>query len=74
MKIISKYQYQFTEEEQRALVLVDQMLYRIWETVYNDTEEKERYFDAYCVIDGLCEDIPSHVWNPDENEERYDKE
>lgn len=74
MKIISKYQYQFTEEEQRALVLVDQMLYRIWETVYNDTEEKERYFDAYCVIDGLCEDIPSHVWNPDENEERSDKE
>ena len=74
MKIVSKYQYQFTEEEQRALVLVDQMLYKIWETGCNDAEEKERYFDAYCVIDGLCEDIPSRIWNPDEDEERYDEE
>ncbi len=74
MKIVSKYQYQFTEEEQRALVLVDQILYKIWETVYNNTEEKEEYFNAYCVIDALCEDIPSHIWNPDENEERYDEE
>ena len=73
MKIIKKYQYQFTEEEQRALVLVDQMLYKIWETGYEDAEEKERYFDAYCMIDGLCEDIPSRIWNPDEDEERYDE-
>ena len=76
MKIIKKYQYQFTEEEQRALVLVDQMLYKIWESdgVYNDTEEKERYFNAVCVIDGLCEDIPSRIWNPDEDEEMEDEE
>jgi hypothetical protein len=74
MKVVSRYQYQFTEEEQRALVLVDQVLYKIWETVYNDTEERERYFDAYCVIDGLCEDIPSHIWNPDEDEERKEQE
>lgn len=74
MKIVSKYQYQFTEEEQRALVLVNQVLYKIWETVYSDTEEKEQYFNAYCVIDGLCEDIPSCIWNLDENEERYDEE
>jgi len=73
MKIVSKYQYQFTEEEQRALVLVDQLLYKIWETGYDDAEEKERYFDAYCMIDGLCEDIPSRIWNPDEDEERYDE-
>jgi len=73
MKIISGYKYQFTEEEQRALVLIDQMLWKIWETV-NDTEEKEQYFNAYCVIDGLCEDIPSRIWNPNENEERYDEE
>ena len=74
MKIVSKYQYQFTEEEQRALVLVDQILYKIWETGYDDAEEKERYFDAYRMIDSLCEDIPSRIWNPDEDEERYDEE
>ena len=74
MKIVTKYQYQFTEEEQRALVLVDQILYKIWETGYDDAEEKERYFDAYCMIDSLCEDIPSRIWNPDEDEERYDEE
>lgn len=70
MKIINKYEYQFTKEEQHALVLVNRMLYKIWESdgVYNDTEEKERYFNAFCVIDGLCEDIPSHIWNPDEEE------
>ena len=69
MKIVSKYEYQFTEEEQRALVLVNQILYKIWESdsVYNDTEEKERYFNA-------CEDIPSRIWNPDEDEEMEDEE
>ena len=40
----------------------------------NDKEEKERYFNAFCVIDGLCEDIPSRIWNPDEDEERYGEE
>lgn len=68
MKIINKYEYQFTEEEQRALVLVHQVLSQLLESdgIHNDAEESEQYFNAFCVIDGLCEDIPSRIWNPDE--------
>lgn len=71
MKIVNKYEYQFTEEEQRALVLVHQILDTILESdgVHNDAEEDEQYFNAFCVIDALCEDIPSRIWNPDEDME-----
>jgi hypothetical protein len=71
MKIVSKYEYQFTEEEQRALVLVHQILNTILEhdSTQNDTEENEQDFNAFCVIDALCEDIPSRIWNPDEDME-----
>lgn len=74
MKIISNYQYQFTEEEQRALVLVHEILYKLLDTTSDDTDEEKQYFNAFCVVDGLCEDIPSRIWNPDENEERYNEE
>lgn len=76
MKIVNKYEYQFTEEEQRALVLVHQILNTILESdsAQKDSEETEQNFNAFCVIDGLCEDIPSRIWNHDENEERYDEE
>ena len=76
MKIVGKYEYQFTEEEQRALVLVHQVLSQLLESdgIHNGTEESEQYFNAFCVIDGLCEDIPSRIWNPDEDEEMEDDE
>ena len=68
MKIIEKYEYQFTEEEQRALITVHDILYKLWE-VEKYSEERENYFNAYCVVDSLCEDIPSYIWNPDEKME-----
>ena len=50
------------------------LLYKLLDTVSDTTEEEKQYFDAFCVVDGLCEDIPSRIWNPDEDEERYDEE
>ena len=67
MTIIKNNSYKFTEEEQRALITVHDILYKLWEVA--DSEDSKDYFDAYCVIDSLCEDIPSHIWNPDEKME-----
>ena len=64
MTIIKNNSYQFTEEEQRALITVHDILHKLWE-VENYNEERENYFSAYCVVDSLCEDIPSYIWNPD---------
>lgn len=68
MTITKNYSYKFTEEEQRALITVHDILYKLWE-VEKYTEERENYFNAYCVVDSLCEDIPSYIWNPDEEME-----
>lgn len=68
MTIIKNNSYKFTEEEQRALITVNDILYKLWE-VEKYTEERENYFNAYCVVNSLCEDIPSHIWNPDEKME-----
>ena len=67
MTITKNNSYKFTEEEQRALITVHDILYKLWEV--ENTEERENYFNAYCVVDSLCEDIPSHIWNPDEEME-----
>lgn len=68
MTIIKNISYEFTEEEQRALIIVNNILYKLWE-VEKYTEERENYFNAFCVVDHLCEDIPSYIWNPDEKSE-----
>ena len=67
MTIAKNNSYKFTEEEQRALITVHDILYKLWEV--ENIEERENYFNAYCVVDSLCEDIPSYVWNPDEKVE-----
>lgn len=68
MTIVKNNSYKFTEEEQQALVTVHNILYKLWE-VEKCTEEREDYFNAYCVVDSLCEDIPSYIWNSDEEKE-----
>jgi hypothetical protein len=68
MTIVKNNSYKFTEEEQQALVTVHDMLYKLWR-VATDSEEQEDYSNAYCVVDSLCEDIPSYIWNPDEKME-----
>lgn len=68
MTIIKNNSYKFTEEEQQALVTVHDILYKLWK-VTTHSEEQENYFNAYCVVDSLCEDIPSYIWNPDEKME-----
>ena len=65
MYMIKNTSYKYTEEEQRALIIVNDILYKLWE-VEKYSEEREHYFHAYCVINTLCEDIPSDIWNPDE--------
>ena len=71
MTIAKNTEYKFTEEEQRALVIVNDILYKLWEAE-KYTEERENYFNAYCVVNSLCEDIPSDIWNPDEKMEDND--
>lgn len=68
MTIVKNNSYKFTEEEQRALITVHDILYKLWR-VTTDSEEQEDYSNAYCVVDSLCEDIPSYIWNPDEKVE-----
>ena len=68
MTITTINSYNFTEEEQRALVIVHGILQKLWETE-NYSEDKESCFNAFCVVDSLCEDIPSYIWNPDEKTE-----
>ena len=68
MTITKNISYNFTEEEQRALVVVHGILLKLCETE-NYSEDPESCFNAFCVVDSLCEDIPSYIWNPDEKTE-----